>query len=77
MASLHHLLDDVLDLARLHSGRENRRVSEIDVSALLTEFVDDLQGYAELRGPFFRQEGPTPFVVEGDAIKDRRVVLNS
>jgi signal transduction histidine kinase len=42
----------------------------------LTALVDDLQGYAEQRGLFLRQEGPTPFVVEGDAVKVRRLVQN-
>ena len=76
VASLHHLLDDVMDLARLQAGRETRRVSEVDVAASLTDLVDDLRGNAEQRGLFLRQEGPTPFVVEGDAVKIRRLVQN-
>lgn len=76
VASLHHLLDDVMDLARLQSGREARRIAEFDVAASLTELLDGLQGYAEQRGLFCRQEGPAPFVVEGDAVKVRRLVQN-
>lgn len=76
VASLHHLLDDVMELARLQAGRETRRIAEVDVAASLTELVDGLHGYAEQRGLFLRQDGPTPFVVEVDAVKVRRLVQN-
>jgi signal transduction histidine kinase len=76
VASLHHLLNDVMDLARLHAGRETRRVAEFDVAASLTELVDGLLGFAEQRNLFLRRDGPAPFVVEGDAVKVRRLVQN-
>ena len=76
VASLHHLLDDVMDLARLQAGKETRRVGRLDVASLLTEIVDGLHIYAEKRGLFLRQEGPAPFFVEGDAVKVRRLVQN-
>lgn len=76
VASLHHLLDDVMDLARLQAGREVRRVAEVDVAASLVELVDGLQAYAEQRKLFLKQEGPSPFVVEADAVKVRRLVQN-
>ena len=58
VASLHHLLDDVLDLARLQAGRETRRTAEMDVGATLSELVDGLDGYAEQRNLYLRSEGP-------------------
>lgn len=76
VASLHHLLDDVMDLARLQAGRETRRITELDVAASLTELVEGLQAFGEQRGLFLRQEGPAPFVVEGDVVKIRRLVQN-
>lgn len=76
VSSLRQLLDDVMDLARLQAGRETRRVSEVDVAASLTTLVDDLQALAEQRGLYLKGEGPAAFVVEGDAVKVRRLVQN-
>lgn len=76
VSSLRQLLDDVMDLARLQAGRETRRTSKLDVATSLTTLVDDLQGLAEQRGLFLEGKGPAAFVVEGDAVKVRRLVQN-
>ena len=76
VASLHHLLDDVMHLARLHAGRETRRVEKVDVAAFLTELTDGLQFFAEQRQLSLSHEGPSPFVVDCDPVKVRRLVQN-
>jgi signal transduction histidine kinase len=76
VASLHHLLDDVMDLARLQAGKETLRVAQLDVASLLVEMVDGLHVHAEQRELFLRHDGPAPFLVEGDAVKLRRLVQN-
>jgi signal transduction histidine kinase len=74
--SLHHLLDDVTSLARLQAGDEMRQLAEVDVGALLTALCEDLVPYADQRRLYLRCEGPPQFVVQGDAVKIRRVVQN-
>jgi signal transduction histidine kinase len=76
VSSLHHLLDDVTSLARLNAGREERQLAEIDVSGVLSEFCKGLVPYAEQYKLYLTFSGPTPFMVEGDASKIRRLAQN-
>jgi signal transduction histidine kinase len=77
VTSLRHLLDDVMDLARLQAGRESRDVSAVDVAALLASLCDALATLAEERGLYLKYVGPSRFEVQGDAVKIRRIVQNS
>ncbi len=74
--ALHHLLDDVTSLARLQSGQEKRQLDTVDVSALLSELWESLDGYARQKGLTFVHRGPAPFVVRSDVVKLRRIVQN-
>jgi signal transduction histidine kinase len=76
VSSLHHLLDDVTSLARLQAGAEERTLSQFDVSTLMHEFCEGLVPYAEDRQLYLRFDGPAPLVVEGDALKTRRLAQN-
>jgi len=76
VASLRHLLDDVTGLARLQAGQEERRLAALDVAQLVHELSEDLQPFAQERGLSLRCTGPVPFVVEGDAVKIRRIAQN-
>lgn len=76
VSALHHLLDDVTDLARLQAGREERSLSHFDVGALLHALCEGLQPFAQGRGLFLRWQGPPSFAVEGDAVKLRRLAQN-
>ena len=76
VASLRHLLDDVTALARLQAGQQQRRVSTFDVAQLGHELAEDLQSFAEQRRLKLRCIGPAPFMVEGDAVKIRRIAQN-
>lgn len=76
VGSLHHLLDDVTDLARLQAGREKRQLSQVDVAALMVDLCEGLLPQAQERGLSLQWGGPAPFVVEGDAVKVRRLAQN-
>ena len=76
VSSLHSMLDDVLDLARLQAGHELREVKPCDVAALLRDLCDNLRPLATDRGLFLQAEGPVTLLVEGDAVKIRRIAQN-
>nr|MBA3624267.1 HAMP domain-containing histidine kinase [Methylibium sp.] len=76
VSSLHALLDDVLDFARLQAGHEHRQVQPFDAAALLRELCEDHQPLATERRLALTVEGPQAWVVEGDAVKVRRVAQN-
>jgi signal transduction histidine kinase len=76
VTSLHHLLDDVTSLARLHAGREHRTIQAVDVTPMLRQLCEGIGELAMQRGLFLRCEGPTGFGVDGDAVKIRRIAQN-
>jgi signal transduction histidine kinase len=76
VTSLHHLLNDVTDLARLQAGAEPRRVELIDISSLLQQLCEGVRSLAQERHLFLRCNGPDGFAVEGDEVKIRRVAQN-
>ena len=76
VTSLHSMLDEVMDLTRLQAGQELRDVKPIDVAVLLQELLDSLQEQAKQRGLFLNAEGAETLLVDGDAIKVRRIAQN-
>ncbi len=70
------LLNDLMDLARLEAGHEQRRVEPFDVAALLGELCASMQPLAKERGLSLRTQGPPELRVEGDAVKARRIAQN-
>lgn len=76
VASLHHLLQDLMSLARLEAGREHRVVAPFDAAALFRNLGEILHPLAQERGLFLEVEGPEPFPVVGDATKVQRIVQN-
>lgn len=74
--SLHHMLEDVMNLARLQAGKEQQNLATLDAAALLRELCEGLQPQAQARKLFLVFEGPPAFSVEGDAVKIRRIALN-
>lgn len=73
---LRQMLGDLLDLARLEAGREERKVIPFDAAQLLRELCDSLRESAAARNLFLKIEGPKTLLVEGDAMKVRRIVQN-
>jgi signal transduction histidine kinase len=76
VTSLHHLLNDVTDLARLQAGVEPRRVELVDVSSMLQQLCEGIRSIAQDRRLFLRCNGPDGFAVEGDEVKIRRIAQN-
>jgi len=76
VTSLHHLLNDVTDLARLQAGTEPRRVELVDVSVLLQQLCEGIRSLAQERRLFLRCNGPEGFAIEGDEVKIRRIAQN-
>jgi signal transduction histidine kinase len=76
LTSLHHLLNDVTDLARLQAGREERRIEPLDVSSLFQQLCEGIRPLAQQRRLFLRCNGPQAFAVEGDEVKIRRIAQN-
>ncbi len=76
VSALHHLLDDVTELARLQAGQEQRRVAAFDAADLLRRLCDDVRPLADAKGLYLKVTGPQALGVEGDAVKVRRVAQN-
>jgi len=76
VTSLKNLLDDVTSLARLQAGQEVRQLSETDIATTLRELGDDVTHFVEEKGLVLRCEGPSPMVVQADAVKIRRIAQN-
>jgi signal transduction histidine kinase len=76
VTSLRELLNDLMDLSRLEAGEEYRKVAPFDAALLLKELADSLRNLADERNLFLKTEGPPSLMVEGDAVKVRRIVQN-
>ena len=76
VTSLHQLLDDVTQLARLQAGRETRQIENIDISPLMQDLCEGIHPVADQKQLYLRCEGPAGFGVEGDAVKIRRIAQN-
>src|SRR6185295_20201921 len=76
VSSLHSMLDEVMDLTRLQAGHELRDVKPIDVAVLLLELLETLQPQATQRGLILNADGVETLIIDGDAIKVRRIAQN-
>ena len=75
-SSLHMMLDDVMNLARLQAGHEQLEVKPFDAARLLRDLCEELHVQAHERGLYLESGGPESLMVEGDAVKTRRVAQN-
>ncbi|MEA2237359.1 MAG: hypothetical protein QOC81_2083 [Thermoanaerobaculia bacterium] len=76
VASLHDMLTDLLSLARLEAGHEQRELSTFDAAAMLRDFCTASQSSATDRGLFLTIDGPSSLPVEGDKTKVLRILQN-
>jgi signal transduction histidine kinase len=76
VSSLHAMLEDVMNLARLQAGHEVRDVRAYDAAAMLAELCDAFRPMAEERGLYLAVEGPASLRVQGDEVKTRRIAQN-
>jgi signal transduction histidine kinase len=75
-AHLLRLVDDVLDLSAIASGRYQIAREDCDVGAITREVVAEAQGIARSRGVTLTVEGAAMGTVRGDAVALRRAVTN-
>jgi len=76
VTSLHSLLNDLLELARLDAGQERREVVPFDAAVLMEEICENMRPYATERGLFLDAEGSATLEVEGDRVKTYRIAQN-
>ena len=74
--SLHAMLTDMMDLARLEAGQERLEVAPFEAAQLLRELVNAMQPLAKARGLVLDAHGPEKLSVSGDAIKVQRIAQN-
>ena len=76
VSSLHSMLEDVMDLARLQAGHEQRVLKRFNAAALLGQLCENLIPLAQQRGLYLKMEGATALLVDGDEVKTRRIAQN-
>ena len=76
VASLNEMLTDLLSLARLEAGHEQRQITAFDAAKLLRDFCTASQPSATDRGLSLKMEGPPTLPVEGDKAKVLRIAQN-
>ena len=76
VTSLHRLLDEVTDLARLQAGQDQRRVAPFNAAEVLRRLCEDLRPVADEKGLYLTAAGPDSLPVEGDEMKVRRIGQN-
>lgn len=76
VSSLHDMLTDLLSLARLEAGHEQRELTTFDAGALLRDFCSASETTATDRGLFLKADGPRTLPVEGDKTKVLRILQN-
>lgn len=76
VASLQEMLNDLLSLARLEAGHEQREITAFDAAALLRDFCTASQAAATDRGLYLEMDGPDALPVKGDKTKVLRILQN-
>ncbi|MEO8381031.1 MAG: HAMP domain-containing sensor histidine kinase [Acidobacteriota bacterium] len=76
VSSLNDMLTDLLGLARLEAGHEQRELSHFDAAQLLRDFGTASQSTAAGRGLYLTMDGPDLLPVEGDRSKVLRILQN-
>jgi len=76
ISSLNEMLNDLLSLARLEAGHEQRTVTAFDAAVLLRDFCTASQAAATDRGLYLKMDGPGTLPVEGDKPKILRILQN-
>lgn len=71
-----HLLNQLLDYARLEAAQETLDNQPFDAAELLQSLVAGAQGMAQHKGLTLKADGPAPMMVVGDALKVQRLVQN-
>jgi PAS domain S-box-containing protein len=70
------MLTELLDVARLEAGQEERHITAFDVAELLGALIDSVRPMATGKGLLLKQIGPSSLPVSGDGTKINRIVQN-
>jgi signal transduction histidine kinase len=70
------MLNNLIDLARLEAGKEQRTIAPFDAAVLLKDFCATLRPVADEQGLFLKCAGPDSLPVEGDRAKVQRILQN-
>ena len=71
------LIDQLLDLSKIEAGHGELELGDVDVSAMTTDVITDLDGLPRAPGVVLSgQVAPTPLIVRADATKLRQVLVN-
>lgn len=76
VSSLHDMLTELMDLARLEAGQELRNVAPFDAAVLMQDFCTNSLTLAHQRNLTLKMEGPASLPVEGDRAKVLRILQN-
>ena len=76
VSGLSGMLGELMELARLEAGQEERRLTQFDVVELIAKLCEGNQPFAFERKLFLKTVGPPRLIVEGDADKVRRLTKN-
>ena len=76
VASLHTLLNDLIDVARLEAGHEQRNISAFDAGQVLRGLCDTMRNAAAESNLFLLAQGPESLPVAGDQAKVMRIAQN-
>lgn len=76
VSSLHVMLNDLVSLARLEAGHEQRNVAEFDASLLLADFCKASVPLAQAKNLYLKCHGPDVLLVQGDRAKVHRILQN-
>jgi signal transduction histidine kinase len=76
VSSLHDMLENLINLARLDAGHEKRTVAPFDAAALLSDFCLTMQPAAQAHGLSLKGDGLRSLPVEGDRTKVLRIIQN-
>ncbi|HET7707676.1 MAG TPA: HAMP domain-containing sensor histidine kinase [Thermoanaerobaculia bacterium] len=76
VASLNEMLNDLLSLARLEAGQEQREITTFNAADVLRDFCTASQAAATDRGLFLKMDGPSELMVQGDKSKVIRILQN-
>jgi signal transduction histidine kinase len=76
VSSLHDMLNDLMSLARLEAGQEQRNLAHFDAAVLLDDFCTSSRPLAGAKGLYLKLEGPSSLMVQGDRPKLQRILQN-
>jgi signal transduction histidine kinase len=76
VSTLHTLLSDLIDVARLEAGQERRRISQFDAAQILRDLCETMRNAAAERNLFLLAQGTESLPVFGDRAKVLRIAQN-